>query len=75
MTYDIEPLDDVVKRVVTHDRLEADPDMASAVAGGRPRVLSSPKSRLESGRPLPEVIQCAIRASRGAPDQGLFTRR
>ena len=35
---------------VTHDQLEADPDMAKSVSGGWPKVLSNLKSLLETGK-------------------------
>lgn len=50
VTFDIEPVEDMVRLTVTHDALE--PEMRRQVAGGWPRVLSSLKSLLETGRPL-----------------------
>ena len=52
VTYEIEPVASAVRLTVTHDQLEADPDMARAISGGWPKVLSSLKSLLETGRPL-----------------------
>lgn len=56
VTYEIEPLASAVRLVVTHDQLERDPDMARSISGGWPMVLSSLKSLLETGRPLPNLI-------------------
>jgi hypothetical protein len=42
----------MVRLTVTHDDLEAGSDMQRKVAQGWPRVLSSLKSLLETGRPL-----------------------
>ena len=53
VTFEIEPAGPTVRLVVTHDQLEADPDMARAVSGGWPKVLSNLKSLLETGRPMP----------------------
>lgn len=55
VTYEIEPVASAVRLVVTHDQLEADPDMARAVSGGWPMVLSNLKSFLETGRPMPKL--------------------
>ena len=49
---DIEPVGDAVRLSVTHDELEAGSDMLEGISGGWPRVLSSLKSFLETGRPL-----------------------
>jgi len=54
VTYEIEPVASTVRLTVTHDQLEADPDMARAVSGGWPMVLSNLKSYLETGRPMPK---------------------
>jgi uncharacterized protein YndB with AHSA1/START domain len=47
---DVETVGDMVRLTVTHDHLEA--DMLRKIANGWPRVLSSLKSFLETGRPL-----------------------
>lgn len=52
VTFDIEPLADMVRLMVTHDELEAGSDMERKITEGWPRVLSSLKSLLETGRPL-----------------------
>ncbi|MGA2765406.1 MAG: SRPBCC family protein [Spirochaetia bacterium] len=56
VTFEIEQLGDVVRLTVTHDRLEPDSRMLRGITDGWPRVLSSLKSMLETGRPLPERI-------------------
>jgi uncharacterized protein YndB with AHSA1/START domain len=47
---DIEKISDMVRLTVTHDELET--DMLGKIASGWPRVLSSLKSFLETGKPL-----------------------
>jgi uncharacterized protein YndB with AHSA1/START domain len=47
---DIEKVADMVRLTVTHEELE--PEMARKIAAGWPRVLSSLKSLLETGRAL-----------------------
>jgi uncharacterized protein YndB with AHSA1/START domain len=47
---DIETVGEMVRLTVTHDQLNA--DMERKIANGWPRVLSSLKSFLETGRPL-----------------------
>ena len=53
VTFEIEPYRDVVRLTVTHDRLEAGSPMEDGITRGWPKVLSSLKSLLESGRALP----------------------
>jgi len=53
VTLDLEPIGDMVRLTVTHDELEAGSDMLRGISSGWPRVLSSLKSQLETGKPLP----------------------
>ena len=55
VTFEIEPLGNVVRLTVTHDRLEAGSEMLEGITEGWPKVLSSLKSLLETGRALPEL--------------------
>ncbi len=55
VTFEIEPLGDVVRLTVTHDRLEPGSDMVEGITEGWPKVLSSLKSLLEVGKPLPKL--------------------
>lgn len=50
VTIEIEPIEDMVRLNVTHSN--ADPEMLQKVSNGWPRVLSSMKSFLETGKPL-----------------------
>jgi uncharacterized protein YndB with AHSA1/START domain len=50
VTFDIETVGTMVRLTVTHEDLE--PDMERRVSRGWPRVLSSLKSLLETGKPL-----------------------
>jgi uncharacterized protein YndB with AHSA1/START domain len=52
VTITLDPLQDMVRVTVVHDELEEGSDMAGRIANGWPRVLSSLKSFLETGRPL-----------------------
>jgi len=52
VTFELEPIGEMVRLTVTHDDLKAGSDMASSIANGWPRVLSSLKSLLETGKPL-----------------------
>ena len=49
---DIDTVGDMVRLTVTHERLEPGSEMTRQIANGWPRVLSSLKSFLETGRPL-----------------------
>ncbi len=52
VTFEIEKVAEMARLTVTHSDLERDPDMRDKVTSGWPRVLSSLKSLLETGRPL-----------------------
>lgn len=53
VTFEIEPLGEVVKLRVVHDGFESGSLMASLVTQGWPPILSSLKTLLESGKTLP----------------------
>ena len=55
VTFDIEPVKGVVRLTVTHDLLEPGSDFLEGISDGWPKVLSSLKSLLESGKPLPRL--------------------
>jgi uncharacterized protein YndB with AHSA1/START domain len=55
VTFEIEPVGDIVRLTVTHDRLEPGSEMLKGITEGWPKVLSSLKSLLEVGRPLPKL--------------------
>jgi uncharacterized protein YndB with AHSA1/START domain len=52
VTFDLEPIENMMRLTVTHDELEAGSDMENGIRAGWPRVLSSLKSLLETGKPL-----------------------
>jgi len=52
VTFEIEKVAEMARLTVTHADLAFDPDMHRKIAEGWPRVLSSLKSLLETGRPL-----------------------
>ena len=52
VTFEIEPVADMVRLRITHDDLERGSDMERKITQGWPRVLSSLKSLLETGRAL-----------------------
>lgn len=52
VTFAIAPLDGKVQLTVVHDQLEAGSKMLESISDGWPRVLSSLKSFLETGKPL-----------------------
>jgi uncharacterized protein YndB with AHSA1/START domain len=55
VAFDIEPVRGVSCLTVTHDRLAPGSEMLEGITEGWPKVLSSLKSLLETGRPLPEL--------------------
>jgi uncharacterized protein YndB with AHSA1/START domain len=55
VSIDIEPYSDgLVQLTVTHEDLERDPQMLEGISGGWPKVLSSLKTLLETGRGFPK---------------------
>ena len=52
VTFEIEKIEDMVCLTVTHDSFKDGSKMAGKVAGGWPRVLSSLKTFLETGKGL-----------------------
>ncbi len=55
VTFEIEPVKDVVRLTVTHDEFEPGSEMFKSIQEGWPKVLSSLKSLLETGQPLPKL--------------------
>jgi uncharacterized protein YndB with AHSA1/START domain len=53
VTFEIESVADMARLTITHDELEPGSEMLRKISEGWPRVLSSLKSLLETGRPLP----------------------
>ena len=53
VTFEIEPFMGAVRLTVTHDELEPDSPMLRGITQGWPAVLSSLKTLLETGKPLP----------------------
>ncbi len=53
VAFDIEPFMDAVRLTVTHDELEPDSAMLHGITAGWPFVLSSLKTLLETGNPMP----------------------
>ena len=53
VTIELEPLDTMVRLTVRHDRLGPGSDMQEGIEEGWPRVISSLKSFLETGKALP----------------------
>ena len=55
VTFDIEPLGDLVKLTVIHDGFDAGSLVAPMVSEGWPRVLSGVKTLLETGQTMPAI--------------------
>ena len=53
VTFEIEPLDEIVKLTVVHDGFDTGSLMAQLVSRGWPRILSNLKTLLETGETLP----------------------
>jgi uncharacterized protein YndB with AHSA1/START domain len=52
VTFEIEPVESMVRLTVIHDEMEDGSEMHRSITEGWPRVLSSMKSFLETGQPL-----------------------
>jgi uncharacterized protein YndB with AHSA1/START domain len=61
VAFDIETYGDAVRLTVTHSELELDSPMLLGVSKGWPLVLSSLKSLLETGEPLPGTTKRTTR--------------
>jgi uncharacterized protein YndB with AHSA1/START domain len=59
VTFQLEPLEEMVKLTVTHDQLVPGSSMDKGIQNGWPRVLSSLKTFLETGKPLPTWAKAA----------------
>ena len=55
LTYEIEPMDDMVKLTVRHEMDRPDSKLIEAVSGGWPMILASLKSLLETGESLEQT--------------------
>ena len=55
VTIDLEPYHDVVRLILKHERLAPHSEMLEGITAGWPKVLSSLKSLLETGRALPRL--------------------
>lgn len=53
VTFEIEPFMGAVRLQVTHDELEPDSDTLRGITQGWPAILSSLKTLLETGQPMP----------------------
>jgi len=53
VTFELDTIDEMVKLTVTHDQLVPGSSMEKGITQGWPRVLSSLKTFLETGKPLP----------------------
>lgn len=66
VTFQIEPVDDEVRLDVIHGDFRLGSDMVNKVSGGWPRVLSSLKSFLETGKSL-KFASCAAKHAAKEP--------
>ncbi len=55
VTFEIEPYRDTARLTLTHDDLQPGSEMFDGITDGWPKVLSSLKTLLEIGRPLPRL--------------------
>ncbi|MBR7678976.1 SRPBCC domain-containing protein, partial [Streptomyces daliensis] len=53
VSFEIEPLGESVRLTVVHDDFEPGSEMLEGVSEGWPEILSSLKTLLETGEPLP----------------------
>jgi len=53
VTFELEAIEDMVRLTIAHEALAAGSEMLRKISAGWPRVLSSLKSLLETGKPLP----------------------
>jgi uncharacterized protein YndB with AHSA1/START domain len=66
VTFELEPMGDVVKLITTHDQFEPGSAVLKGVSDGWPSILASLKSLLETGEPLAMTSAAAARAAEEA---------
>lgn len=57
VSFDLEPFNDTTRLTVTHDQLEPGSAMLHGITQGWPLVLSSLKTLLETGMPMPMMTR------------------
>ena len=62
VTIELEPIEEMVRLTVTHSRMAPGSEMLRGISEGWPRVLSSLKSFLETGKPLPTWAKAPAKA-------------
>jgi uncharacterized protein YndB with AHSA1/START domain len=65
VSFELEPIDQMVKLTVVHDGFEPGSTVVTMVSQGWPQLLSSIKSMLEVGEPLPVMTSSGFRKARG----------
>jgi uncharacterized protein YndB with AHSA1/START domain/DNA-binding transcriptional ArsR family regulator len=70
VTFDIEPLGDLVKLTVVHDGFEPGSVVAAMVSEGWPPILSSLKTLLETGETLPDATRPSTPSRLGLTHEG-----
>jgi uncharacterized protein YndB with AHSA1/START domain len=65
VSFTLEPVDEMVKLTVVHDGFEPGSTVVGMVSQGWPQLLSSIKSMLEVGEPLPVMSSPEARKARG----------
>ncbi|HEX8103336.1 MAG TPA: metalloregulator ArsR/SmtB family transcription factor [Solirubrobacteraceae bacterium] len=68
VSFDLEPVGELVKLTVIHDGFEPGSLVVTLVSGGWPRVLSNLKTLLETGETLPEDLEPTV------PDEHTVSR-
>ena len=66
VTFDVEPLENMVRLTLTHDKLEPGSGMEKGISKGWPTVLSSLKSFLETGHGI-DLLADPIRPDTAMP--------
>jgi len=66
VTFTLEPMDGAVKLTMVHDRLKPGSKVLEGASGGWIMILSSLKSMLETGKPLPMTSAAAAKAAEEA---------
>jgi uncharacterized protein YndB with AHSA1/START domain len=70
VSFDLEPLGELVKLTVVHDGFELGSVVASMVGQGWPRILSNLKTLLETGATLPDAPEPTVPARLGLTTKG-----
>jgi hypothetical protein len=74
LTFELQPMDSRVKVILTHEEFESQSPTFETTQHGWPAIMSSLKSLLETGSPLPFRVWDLRRRTKSLVDVSLFSQ-